>query len=329
MKYYISIDGGGSKIEAVVFDENLNMLSAATSGSVNPNFSTKEVIRRNLKLCFDHLFRNLDVREVECLYVAFVGEVDKMVEFLRKYAAVNKVCHVGEYELGMYSSGIFDGAVVALSGTGSGVFYVQEKDPHNQEFWAQPGLGGWGAIISEEGSGYYLGRMAAMAAIHDYERRGEHTMLTEMITEFFGGRNLKEALFSIYKGGAQTRSVASITRVVYEAVKKGDRIALELVKKNGRLMAEQTNALLRNLEVPQEVPVRVVGGCFKCHIAMFEAFKEAVLEEFPGKDIRPVIFEPVGGNILRHIYLTEGEVSCERMELVKKNFEPFLYRIRN
>lgn len=70
-------------------------------------------------------------------------------ETLRKYVSVNAVDEVGEYSSGMYAAYLQKEAVIAISGTGSGVFYVRGKD-------AGYGVGGWGALISDEGSGYYL-----------------------------------------------------------------------------------------------------------------------------------------------------------------------------
>ena len=322
MKYFVSIDGGGTKIEAVVFDEALNMLSTATSGSVNPNFSTQEVILRNLHLCFTHLFKDLDIPKIDCLYVAFVGNLRQMVEILREYLPVEEVKEIGEYPLGLYAAGLHKQGVVALSGTGSGVFYVNENGTGY-------GLGGWGALVSEEGSGYYLGRLAVMAAIHAYEKRGEPTILVELIAQHYGYEDFRKAVFSIYEGGAQVRSIASLAHVVCEAARRKDKIALKVLRENGLLMADQTKAVLRNAQVPDYVPIRVIGGGFKSHIAMYNAFKEDVLKEFPGRDIQPPLFEPVVGNIIRYLYERDGQLSSADLELLKENFSPFLYKIKS
>ena len=38
MKYYIAADGGGTKLQAVLYDEELRMVSAARVSGVNSNF---------------------------------------------------------------------------------------------------------------------------------------------------------------------------------------------------------------------------------------------------------------------------------------------------
>ena len=320
MKYYISVDGGGTKIKAILFDENLNLISCAASGSVNPNFSSQEMIQKNIEQCFAELLHGLNICEAACLYVSTVGQAGQIAEALRKYVSVNAVDEVGEYSLGLYAACLQKEAVIAISGTGSGVFYVREKA-------AGYGVGGWGALISDEGSGYYLGRLAALAAIRSYEKRGPFTVLTELIMKHFGYDDFREALFSIYGGDSQVRSVASLSYVVREAARRNDEVALEILRTNGLLMADQTKAVLRNAGIPANVPIRVMGGGFQTHITMYNAYKEDILREFPDHDIQPVIFEPVVGNVVRHIWTEERRLDTESLKRVKINFAQFLYQI--
>ena len=83
MKYYISVDGGGTKIKAILFDENLNLISCAASGSVNPNFSSQEMIQKNIEQCFAELLHGLNICEAACLYVSTVGQAGQIAEALR------------------------------------------------------------------------------------------------------------------------------------------------------------------------------------------------------------------------------------------------------
>lgn len=127
MKYYISVDGGGTKIKAILFDENLNLISCAASGSVNPNFSSQEMIQKNIEQCFAELLHGLNICEAACLYVSTVGQAGQIAEALRKYVSVNAVDEVGEYSLGLYAACLQKEAVIAISGTGSGVFLCPGK----------------------------------------------------------------------------------------------------------------------------------------------------------------------------------------------------------
>ena len=60
---------------------------------------------------------------------------------------------------------------------------------------------------------------------------------------------------------------------------------------------------------------------------MYNAYKEDILREFPDRDIQPVIFEPVVGNVVRHIWTEERRLDTESLKRVKINFAQFLYRI--
>lgn len=129
MKYYISVDGGGTKIKTILFDENLNLISSAASGSVNPNFSSQETIQKNIEQCFTELLQGLRIYEAACLYVSTVGQAGQIAETLRKYVSVNAVDEVGEYSSGMYAAYLQKEAVIAISAPGRAYFMSGERMP--------------------------------------------------------------------------------------------------------------------------------------------------------------------------------------------------------
>ena len=53
MKYYLGIDGGGTKTTAAVSDENSNIITKATGKTINFYSVGMEASRRNLKEAID------------------------------------------------------------------------------------------------------------------------------------------------------------------------------------------------------------------------------------------------------------------------------------
>src|SRR4030095_12707011 len=43
--------------------------------------------------------------------------------------------------------------------------------------------GGWGYVLGDEGSGYWIGRAALRAVLREADKRGPETSLTEMLLE--------------------------------------------------------------------------------------------------------------------------------------------------
>src|SRR5512140_2747015 len=74
----------------------------------------------------------------------------------------------------------FDGGVgvVVMAGSGS---LVIGKTPRGQVV----SVGGWGNIIGDEGSGYFIGREALVAITRESEKRGTAGRLREVLSERF------------------------------------------------------------------------------------------------------------------------------------------------
>ena len=49
-----------------------------------------------------------------------------------------------------------------------------------------PRSGGWGYVLGDEGSGYWIGRAALRAVLREADHRGPATVLTPMLLEHFG-----------------------------------------------------------------------------------------------------------------------------------------------
>lgn len=81
MKYYIAADGGGTKVQAVLYDEELRMVSAARVSGVNSNFRPVGHIAAEMRRLVRELVPE-EVSEVECVCVSVVGDMELLMEAL-------------------------------------------------------------------------------------------------------------------------------------------------------------------------------------------------------------------------------------------------------
>ena len=321
MKYYIALDGGGSKLQAVLFDENYNYISSAKSGGTNESSTSREDVVVSSEKCFRDLIGNRNIDEIECVYGVFTTTVK---ESLSNVIKVNKFDdRGGEGAIGIYAAFVSDNAVVTLSGTGSVVFYAR-KDGQGAE------AGGYGSILYDEGSGYYLGRRAFAAAIEDAEERGPKTLLTDLITKKMNANDFFDATYGVfhnYIGKSPISSVAAVATCVGEAARAGDPIAEKLLFDVGKSLADQTVGLIRKFKVPEGVPIIITGGHFKNDIRILNSFKANVNSELPDREIIVPYFEPIIGAVLASRYHDNGEFSNEEIEHIKEQFADFKYHI--
>ncbi len=314
---YMAIDSGGSKVAAILYDENFKLLARARTGSMRSNTTSKELIEQNVRQLFEQLgLREGDPEGIELVSGIPDGDVYKR---LCEKIFVKGVDWLGELELGLYAAEIFDDGILALSGTGCTLF---------SQYEGKIGiLGGYGAAVADEGSGYWIGRHAVQAAIKADEGRGEDTLLLDLIRDQLGRDKLQDGIFAIYgkKDISPVACVASFAPLTTKAANMGDRVAQDILIAAGEVVGQQLNALCRREELPDELPVTISGSVWRGNDAMFERFCQVVREHTPDREIRVPCFEPIVGSVIWHYYKKNGKFDASDRAFFEKEYADYLF----
>ncbi|MBE6541383.1 MAG: hypothetical protein E7672_02930 [Ruminococcaceae bacterium] len=318
MANYIAVDAGGTKVAAILYDENFKPLRRAKVGSMRSNTTSPELVEKNAS----DLVEQLGITE-NTVINRVAGIYDRsLISKLNEVCTVEEQISYGELGLGLYAAGIFGDGILSLSGTGATTF----AKFNGKEYM----VGGYGAIVSDEGSGYWMSREALNYAIKDFEGRGEKTLLTEFITKHFERDNLHDAIFSIYgrKNVSPASSVASCAPLVEKAAYAGDRIALKIIEATGASMADQLMSLMRMYNIPGTVPVTVSGSIWKGHELMFSTYKNKI--ENHDKNIKIILpdFEPIVGSVIGHFYQVHGKFDSTDKEFFKQYYSEYLFNVK-
>ncbi|MBR5124288.1 MAG: hypothetical protein IKU90_04080 [Clostridia bacterium] len=262
MTYYIGIDGGGTKTEAVIANECGQILARHVGTTSNPNDITPEGSLQVLSSLVSALMADVGLHatgeEQISLFVGVAGginhgpllERELKKEFpMMAAVSVRSDVHIllsGELPMG-------DGACI-ICGTGSACFLRRGSEVIR--------IGGWGYLLDSGGSGYDIGRDALEAALRAYDGRGEATLLTELLTAHLGGE-VQTRITEIYREGKPY--IASCAPLVFKAAENGDRVAEEILQRNARKLAEYVEAAWKwetatDSLPPARFPVVMGGG---------------------------------------------------------------------
>jgi N-acetylglucosamine kinase-like BadF-type ATPase len=174
--------------------------------------------------------------------------------------------------------------MIVVSGTGS-IAYA--RDHRGETLRA----GGWGASFDDPGSGYDLGRKAIMAALRDFDGRGERTVLTSRIC-----RALKLSdITQIVLKKLDIQQVAALFPLVSEAARQGDRVARRLCAQAACDLAQMALALAKRLGRRGMGPVVCAGGVFRSSPTLRRSFAHYVHQRMPSARVRLLQREPVEG----------------------------------
>ena len=323
MAIYITLDAGGTKCNAIMFDDELNILGRGLSGGVNTTQTSPEDSHANIVKCIEQLFSDFCPDEIACIYTSFVGPVEVLLEELGKRTRIASSQILGEPKAGMLAGALRREGMLAIAGTGSDVFYITEqRDPGRSDV-----VGAYGPILSDYGSGTWIGQQALRAAVSAYDGWTPETMLTQMIMDEWQINDVWGMVNRIHGSVAPFRTVASVAPIVGRAARAGDAVALDIIKSAGDVMAEQALCLMRRRdEIPPDHRCMVVcGGAWKVHPLMFETFRDRIQAVHPEVDVIKPCFEHVmAGPVL---LLLERGMSCDEVRaLLSEKFSEYVIK---
>ena len=266
----LGIEGGGTKTEWALLDENGRELQKGALAAANLRLIT-----------YADLLQLLRVLPTQTTHVgAFLAGCANAADRRRLEALVQSVWHAavvtvgGDRESGFATAfGEADGIAV-IAGTGSAVT-GRCQDRYDK-------AGGWGHLLGDTGSGYQLAVAALRHVLSSYDLNRASDRLSESILRTLALNRLEDLV--AWAANADKMSVAKLAPVVFQAAKEGHAGMLAAVQAGAHALAEYTRAVARRLEFnsPQ---VRLLGGLFEHHPEYAEFYTDYTTDLLPGAKI--------------------------------------------
>lgn len=292
-RWLLGIDGGATKTLAAVLDLEQRAIHLAHAGPSNEDaVGSCAAVAALLDVAEEAIERaGIAAEQLAGAVLAVAGtDTDAIVRHVRavhdEWIVVNDV--VGAWAA---ATGAQPG-IGAISGTGSNVFGV---GPDGRA-WR---VGGWGHLLGDEGSGYWLGVESIRAALHDRDGSGPETGLSEAVVEFFGAPSVETLASLVYSKPLSKSEIAAFTVETCRLAERGDAVAIELYRRGAEQLAGQIAVVARETGLAQadSFPLGLIGSVFKAGELFAEPLAAAVRESVPGAQVAIVEMAPVGGSL--------------------------------
>jgi len=280
--YLISLEGGGTRSQAVLMDFAGNALQSSQSSDVNTNFVSYRQAEAAVQTAAQTVLQAANVPgEAVTLFVsALVGP-----DFGRK--TFGSLCpnahywYYNEQDVVFARAGLYRPHGVALvAATGATAWGVRADDGR------KVALGGWGALLGDEGSAYAAGLLALRAVTRVYDgRETTPTRLLEAICQHFDLKLEKffaEITRLAYKKPLSRAEIGGLAGVVTRLAEEGDPLAGEIIcKVTGDLTALALHAARRLFAPAEAFDVAAAGGLFNAGELILAPLRGALAAEFP------------------------------------------------
>jgi N-acetylglucosamine kinase-like BadF-type ATPase len=256
--YYLGVDGGGSKTLAVIVNAQGEEVGRGLAGSSNYTAIGLEQAVQNIfssvTQALQPLGKQIHPHRAWLGLAGFDRPIDsvQLSSHLQELASLVHITNDAELAFSVLPDAI---GVVLIAGTGS---ISLGRNIQGQATRA----GGWGHLLGDEGSGYFLGHQALLAAVRAADGRGPHTCLLDLILQHWQLHTSDDIIGAVYNTTEEKAKIAQLADCVIQAQIAGDTIAHAIVQNavNELVLTVKTVRQKLGLASDQPIPLAISGG---------------------------------------------------------------------
>jgi|CXWL01.1.fsa_nt_gi N-acetylglucosamine kinase-like BadF-type ATPase len=265
MRTVIGIDAGGTKSVALLADETGRVLSQVRASGANLRVHGELAVEKVLYQLFEGLRSDTPPAAV-CLGMAGVDRPESKTvieDVLRRLGHRDHVLVVNDAYVALVAGAPELTGIVLVSGTGSIAYGV---DPEGRTARS----GGWGYLLGDEGSAFWIGHAAVRKGIRAADGRGNPTILFERICHEVGVDAPSGLVEWFYDQELSRTRVARLAGLVQQAADEGDEASRSLLDQAAQHLARAARAVARQLSFPEPYPLVLSGGAFKACPSLYQ-----------------------------------------------------------
>jgi N-acetylglucosamine kinase-like BadF-type ATPase len=287
----LGVDGGATKTLAAVFDVASGEVHLGRGGPSNPDAVGNEDALAALAQATGEALDGAGAHVADAAVIALAGTDTDAVAALVAGAFDPDWVVVNDVVAAWAAATAVAPGVAVISGTGSNVFGVGPGG----EAWR---AGGWGYLLGDEGSGFWIAVQGIRAALADRDGSGPPTAIGEAACAHFDVRPIERLATEIYARPVDHAEIAAFGALVADAADAGDAVARAILHDAGRELARRALAVIENTGLEGGFDVGLVGSNWKAGRAMIDPFAEMIGERAPQARVAPADLEAVGGSLL-------------------------------
>ncbi|MGI9107086.1 MAG: N-acetylglucosamine kinase [Pyrinomonadaceae bacterium] len=288
----LGVDGGGTKTQAVITNEEGRTLGEGFAGPSNPLrvgvSNAAAAVREAVdQACALANVRRTDIVSAE-IGLAGVRRADlreRMADALNALG-INSIAVVTDADIALYGATNGAQGLVLIAGTGS---ICCGKNARGKHVCA----GGWGPLAGDEGGGSWIARRGLQAVAQATDGRGPATRLSQAASRYFNVATPDDLSLALYAANMTNDRIAGFARHVIEAARERDAAASDIVGDAGRELAVAANTVIRKLRIEREqFQVAYVGGVFRAGELILTPLRAAIESLAPQAFLAPPQLSP-------------------------------------
>ncbi|MCG8650646.1 MAG: N-acetylglucosamine kinase [Pirellulales bacterium] len=299
----LGIDGGGTKTEVWLAyrsqPQQNGVVGKGRGQTSNPRSVTFDQAIGHLDQAIDAAFANAGLPR-RCVAAACIGlagaDRDEEQQRLRTWAhqvnLAQKITLTND-ALPLLHAAAPDGVGIALiAGTGS---LCLGRNPDGRLHRC----GGWGPVMGDEGSGYWIACQGLRAVAAAADHRGEPTALLDLFVRHFRRSTAQQLIPIIYQTDMERAEIAALAPLVFAAQAQGDAVASAIIERSADELAQLVTTVAETLSfTPAAYRLSLSGGVLTRQPQLCQRLEDRL----SARSLRPaetfVVEHPVVGSLV-------------------------------
>lgn len=290
MTFFLGIDGSGSSLRVVITDDDMQTLAQAYRLTVNPQVIGRTRSAMIIQSTMREALANsgLSPTQITGVGIGVAGATDPAARrWLRDVASSvtpdSRIYAGTDHEITLVGAHNARAGVLIASDLASVAYGINAAGKHTQ-------VGGWGHLIGNEGSAYWIGSRALQLIGQSVDGRIEPTELTNAILRILNLRTAQDIVtWTEMPERSLERDIALLAPMVLDIADGGDPIAAHIIERASRELGTMVDAVQRRLGI-NELPVAFAGNLLEKPNRLSETLaKRLGLSEIPRPFYPPVL----------------------------------------
>ena len=308
--HVLGIDAGATKTLCVLADATGAVVSDARGPGANLHVAGEAGVEATLRDVMRHAVGDRGVTPAAvCVGIAGVDRDDEaravhaIVHGLSPHAAVLVVNDA----LIALVAGAYDApGIVIIAGTGS-ITYGRNAEG------AAARAGGWGHMVGDEGSGYWIGREAVAAVMRASDGRGPATRLTGEILTHFGVADVSRLPRIVYDREVPRVNVAALGPIVSRVAEFSDAVAVRILERAADELALAARSVTARLQMRDEAfTFYLAGGAFQVVPQLVDGLARRLVTVASRSQVQRLTREPAMGAVWLALAEARGRARIPR-----------------
>jgi len=303
MGLYLAIDAGGTKTNCLLADDT-RILASASTGTVKLQRISEEEATTRLQTMLNEVAAaaGVSLGEVTRTCFGLAGLSNPAVQtWAREVVSAmvaGELLLVGDEEIALDAAFAGGPGILVIAGTGSNII---GRTASGKLF----GAGGWGPVLGDEGSGYWIGLEAIRAVLRAQDRIGLDGISSCLLRDIEVHWQLDSLAELVALANQRTGlrrpapDFASLAPVVARCAGHGDALAARVLERAGQELADQVTLVFQKMDAPNAIEVAFTGSVLSEIAPVRAAMIARLAISLPTAHIRETPVDPLEGALWR------------------------------